>query len=177
MRLVILRHAKSARPAGLDDFDRPLCERGRQDAPLIGSWLRMHAIEPALILCSPARRTRETLELVLPSVDSRPEIRHDPALYLAETSVLMQTIRAAPPVSPLMLVGHNPGLHDLGTALLARRQGAESAVRLEEFERKLPTAGLAILDFRRNDWKGLHAGTGVLVEFIRPKSLGGGTGK
>ena len=171
MRLVILRHAKSARPPGIDDFDRPLCDRGKHDAPLIGSWMRARAIEPALVLCSPARRAKETLELILPLVNPQAEFRFDPELYLAEAAVLMQRLRAAPPVSPLMLVGHNPGLHDLGASLLARRQPAYATTRLAEYARKLPTAALVILDFKSREWRNLRAGSAILTEFIRPKTL------
>jgi phosphohistidine phosphatase len=171
MRLLLFRHAKSARPPSVDDFDRPLCERGKYAAPLIGAWLREHGMRPELALCSPACRAKETLGLIVGFMNPRPEIQYDPALYLAETPVLLARIRAAAAVSPLMLVGHNPGLQDLGIALLARRQTGAAKKRMIELSRKFPTAGLAVLDFKCHDWKNLQSATGNLVDFVVPKSL------
>ena len=172
MRLLLLRHGKSARPAEVDDFDRPLCDRGRRDAPAIGTWMQAHGIQPELVLCSPARRARETLELMLPLIGN-PETRFDQALYLAGPSTLMRKIRSAPMLSPLMLVGHNPGLHELGLALIGQPDTGDPNSRQEEFTRKLPTSGLAVLDFARTTWRNVRAGSGVLTEFIRPKILTG----
>lgn len=172
MRLLIFRHAKSARPPSVDDFDRPLCERGKRAASLIGSWLRLKGagVVPALVLCSPAARARETLALIETFMKPRPDIRYDPALYLAEAPLLLEQIRAAPRLSPLMLVGHNPGLQELGIALLARQRGGAKK-RLAEFSRKFPTAGLAVLDFSCDEWHELQPASGSLVEFLRPKNL------
>ena len=170
MRLLILRHARSGHPPSIDDFDRPLCDMGRRTAPLVGSWLRDHGLNPALVLCSPSRRTRETLALTLRAMKPRPHIRYHRELYLAELSVLLQTIRGSPPVSPLMLVGHNPGLQELGINLLTRQKGTARA-RAAEFSRNFPPAGLAVLDFSRGDWQGLRSGSGNLTGFLHPKSL------
>ena len=168
MRLLILRHAKSARPPATDDFDRPLCDQGKAAAPLIGRWISSHGNEPALVLCSSARRSRETLDLVLPPFRGPPEIRYQPALYLAESPVLLQIVQAAPPVSPLLLVGHNPGLQKFGLALLARRQSGTARKRAGELAQKFPTAGLAVIDFRIDRWRALKPGSGILIGFIRP---------
>jgi phosphohistidine phosphatase len=171
MRLLILRHAKSARPPTTDDFDRPLCDEGKAAAPLIGAWLSAHAIEPALILCSSARRSKDTLALVLPHFHGDPEIRYEPGLYLAGVPALLQTVRAAPRVSPLMLVGHNPGLQEFGLAVLARYPPGEARKRADELERKFPTAALAMIDFPIDAWQSLKPASGILAEFVRPKSL------
>ncbi len=171
VRLLLLRHAKSAHPPGVDDIDRPLCDRGRMSAAMVGNWLVNHAIEPALVLCSTARRCSDTLGLILPLFRTRPELRYRPDLYLAESATLLEAIRSEPVGSPLMLVGHNPGLHELGLAMLSRDQPAAAAERAVEFGRKFPTAALAAIEFRPNSWRSVKAASGILVEFVRPKSL------
>jgi phosphohistidine phosphatase len=170
MRLLILRHAKSGHPPCVEDFDRPLCKKGRCGAFVIGSWLRARAIRPALVLCSPSQRARETLALTLRLVRPRPEIRYDAELYLAELPLLLQRIRSAPPVSPLMLVGHNPGLHELALSLLATRQTGEARTNATELSRSFPPAGLAILDFGYRKWAGVRPGSGSMAAYVHPKS-------
>ena len=172
MRLLILRHAKSARPPATDDFARPLCDEGEAAAPAIGAWISAHGYEPALVLCSSARRSKDTLALVLPKFTSKPEIHYQRALYLAASPALLQNVRSAPSLSPLMLVGHNPGLQELGEMLLSRRQPGKKAVkRADEFARKFPTAALLVIDFPIDVWFALQPGSGILAEFVRPKAL------
>lgn len=171
MQLLILRHAKSGHPASVDDFDRPLCDEGNAAAPVIGSWICEHGLEPAAVLCSPALRTRETLDLVLPFFHPAPRIEYDRGLYLSGTPALLTRIRKAPALSPLMVVGHNPGLHELALALLARLQRGEGKNRAEELARKFPPAGLAVLEFGYRSWAGLKPATAQLAYFVRPKSL------
>jgi len=171
MQLLIFRHAKSGHPASVDDFDRPLCDEGNAAAPLIGSWIREHSLEPAAVLCSPAVRTKETLSCVLPFFCTAPKIEYDRSLYLSEVPALLTKIRTAPALSPLMIVGHNPGLHEMAVALLARQQRGEAKIRAEELARKLPPGGLAVLEFKNVDWAGLKPATAQLAYFVRPKAL------
>jgi len=171
MQLLIFRHAKSGHPASVDDFDRPLCDEGNAAAPLIGSWIREHGLDPAAVLCSSARRTKETLALVLPYFHTTPKIEYDRALYLSEAPALLAKVRTAPALSPLMIVGHNPGLHEMALALLARQQRGEAKILAEELARKFPPAGLAVLEFRQRDWTGLKPATAQLAYFVRPKAL------
>ena len=171
MQLMIFRHAKSGHPASVDDFDRPLCDEGNAVAPVIGSWIREHRLEPAEVLCSSALRTKETLARVIPFFHMSPKIEYDRGLYLSEVSALLTKIRKAPALSPLMIVGHNPGLHEMAVALLARQQRGEAKIRAEELARKFPPAGLAVLEFKNTDWAGLKPGTAQLAYFVRPKAL------
>ena len=171
MRLLILRHAKSARPSGTDDFDRPLCDQGKAAAPLIGRWISSRGDEPALVLCSSATRSRDTLALVLPQFRREPEIRYQPGLYLAEMPALLQIVQAAPPLSPLLLVGHNPGLQEFGLALLTRCQSGRAGKRADDFARKFPAAALVVIDFPIDSWQSLKPGSGIFAEFVRPKAL------
>ena len=170
-RLFLLRHAKSAWPEGVADRDRPLARRGREAAPLIGRHMREAGYQPALALVSPATRTRETFALV----DAELHIAvHDftKAIYEASAEALVALIRAAPSsVEALMLVGHNPGMADLGLLLSNRKKSDVDA--MQRLGMKYPTAGLAVFDYDAPSWDTIGAEAAVLVEFVTPRMLGG----
>ena len=110
--------------ADCDDFDRTLMLSGMQDAAAMARYLRKNDYRPDLILCSPSARTTQTAELVLRELDS--EIDYRDTLYLAEPGKILAAVRGAPaPVSHLMVVGHNPGLEDIGRAAGARAGAAQ----------------------------------------------------
>ena len=143
----------------------------------MGAWMQAKGYEPKLVLCSTAERTRETLDLVLPGLARRPQIRYDRSLYLAEWPALLAEIRAvADETSPLMVVGHNPGLEQLAIALALQAQSAAERGRLEKLAQKFPTAALAVLNFEIADWSGLKPGLGRLIDYVRPKDLDGENG-
>ena len=136
--------------------------------------MRKKGYEPALVLCSTAMRTQETLTLLLPHFAAAPKIRYDRALYLAEWPVLLAEIRDAPAdASPLLIVGHNPGLEQLAIALALKPQSAAERARGEKLVQKFPTAALAVLDFDVPDWSQIKPGSGRLVDYFRPKDLRG----
>lgn len=113
-KLVLVRHAKAARPDDVDDIDRPLSARGRRDAPEVGRWLREHAAAIELVLCSPAVRTRRTWQLAAPEVPAEPNVKHDDRVYAASARALLAVVHEIPPaVMTAAVVGHNPGLEDL----------------------------------------------------------------
>ena len=90
LTLTLLRHAKSSwNDQTLDDFARPLSGRGEADAPRIGAYMRKHAIAPDLVLCSTARRTRGTLDLVLGDLGASPQVLTEDDLYLASAARLL----------------------------------------------------------------------------------------
>ena len=172
MRLLILRHAKSDWSGKSGDHERPLSSRGRKAAPLIGSYMRAQGYEPALVLCSTAERARQTLELVLPALATEPESRFERALYLAEWPRLLAEVHDAPAkAAPLLLVGHNPGLEQLAIALSLQPQDDTERARAQKLALKFPTAALAVLDFEISEWREARAGTGRLVDFVRPRDL------
>lgn len=169
LTLVILRHAKSSwdDPAE-DDFDRPLNARGRKAAPEAGEVLRKLKIAPDLVLCSPAKRTRETLNLALPEIGSgkKPEIAFDERLYLATAATLLETLRdAGGAAATVVLIGHNPGLHSLAIALA----GTGEQEALADLSQKFPTAAVAVLTFGSEKWSKVTAGSGRLALFWTPK--------
>ena len=134
--LILLRHAH-AEPgaAGQADFDRPLSSQGLAEAEAAGRWLADQGLVPDRVLCSPARRTRETLEAVL-AVAGYAEQRLEPAIYDATPGALFGVLQAHGEVERLLLVGHNPGMERL-VALLHSGQSGDY--------RGMPTAAVAVL--------------------------------
>lgn len=162
--LYLLRHAKSDwdDPA-LADFDRPLAARGRKAAKRIGRALAGLDAPPALILCSPARRARETLDRVLPLLSPEPAVDLRPELYLGGWGVLLAVIGTLPDaVDRAMVVAHNPDMHDLA----GRLSGHAEALR-----DGYPTGALAVLDFACSGWDRVGPGAGRLREFLKPRDL------
>jgi phosphohistidine phosphatase len=138
----------------------------------MGGYMRVKHYEPALVLCSTAERTRETLELVLPALSRRPKIRYERALYLAEWPRLLDEIRGAPEsASPLMLVGHNPGLEQLAIALALNIESPTERARLQRLAEKFPAGALAVLDFEIENWGNVKPGTGRLADYMCPRDL------
>jgi len=169
LTLSLLRHAKSSwADPGLDDFDRPLSERGENAAPRMGAYMAKHGIVPELILSSPSARTRQTLDLVLPHLPAPPKVLYEQALYLAPASVLLKRIRKVEAkVRHAMVVGHDPGMHALAVDLAATGKPEE----LEALEMKFPTAGLAVVVFDARDWSKVKPRAGRLQLFMTPKRL------
>lgn len=169
LSLALLRHAKSSWDASdIDDFDRPLNDRGRNAAPLMGAALKELNFNPDLILCSSAKRTRETLALIEPSIKRAP-VAFDDQLYLTSQETLYSRLKEVPiGVNRVLMIGHNPGMH--GLALFLTGTGdAKSISRLED---KFPTAALAVFSFEQAVWRDLLPATGRLEAFITPRDRG-----
>jgi phosphohistidine phosphatase len=158
--LYLLRHAKSSwdDPA-LSDHDRPLAPRGRKAAKRMGDHLRERRIEPDLVLSSPARRTRETVErLRLPP---RVPVQYEESLYAAGAEVLLARVRAlGDDVSAVLLVAHNPGLQALAIGLVDD-EGAP-------FAENLPTGALVALAVD-GPWSALERAR--LAVYVTPREL------
>jgi phosphohistidine phosphatase SixA len=134
--LILLRHAH-AEPAGpgQDDLDRPLSREGQAEAEAAGRWLKQHGYLPDRIVCSPARRTRETLEQVL-QVLGYIEQRQDGRIYEATSGTLMQVADEHRELGRVLLVGHNPGFEQLAALLSSGQSG--------DF-RGMPAGAIAVL--------------------------------
>jgi phosphohistidine phosphatase len=174
-RLIFLRHAKAAGAApNLDDRDRLLAPRGRADAIRMGQFLREEDCVPGHVLCSPAARTRQTLELVVPQLGSTPVVQMQEELYLARWMSIINHVRQVKsPAAALMVVGHNPGLEDCAKKL-ARPPGDSQARKLHEaLQAQYPTGAVAVFDFETAAWSGIERGEGELVRFVCPKDLRG----
>lgn len=176
-RLMLLRHAKTEHdaPSGQDQ-DRRLDDRGRLDAAAVGSWIGRHLPVPEVVLVSTAVRAQQTWEIVRQAMQDatrtvapQPQVESLGDLYGAEPAQLLQIIRMAEATDPrqLMMVGHNPGMHELALALA----GSGDAAAKKALEDNLPTTGLAILDFAIEDWNEVAFRRGTLVRFTSPKLL------
>ncbi|MEU4566023.1 histidine phosphatase family protein [Micromonospora sp. NPDC023956] len=123
--LVLLRHGKAERPDGIADRERALTERGHADAAAAGAWVARHGFRPDVVVCSPARRTRQTWQAAASGMagvstgdGATPQVRYESAVYLADTADLLDLLRAtAPDADTILLVGHNPGISLVSIAL------------------------------------------------------------
>ncbi|MBV8889904.1 MAG: histidine phosphatase family protein [Alphaproteobacteria bacterium] len=170
--LHLLRHAKAGSGEEVEDRERPLSRRGREAARRVGHDLQA-AIGPLdLVLCSTARRTRETLELALAGWAPRPRMLIEDALYLAGPAALVRRLEAiAEEDHRVLLIGHNPGLHELALALAAPDAGHYAAL----LSGKFPTGARA--SFRiASPWSGIARDRHPLLDYATPKSLGGDEG-
>jgi phosphohistidine phosphatase len=172
-RLMLLRHAKTENdaPSGRDQ-DRRLDDRGRADAAEIGAWIGRHPPFPDSVLVSPAIRAHQTWEIAWEAMKGtapHPRVELLPELYGADPALLLQTVRMASATDPqqLMIVGHNPGMHEMALALAG---GGDARAR-KALADNLPTSGLAIFDFAVNDWADVGFRRGQLVLFVSPKML------
>jgi phosphohistidine phosphatase len=170
LRLMLLRHAKSswAEP-GMDDQDRPLNARGLAAAPLIGAYMRKHEMEPTLVLCSPARRARETWALVAAELKAPPTAVFDDAIYdFGDGGRLMHSLKTRAAGAPaVLIVGHNPAIENLASRLIGHG-GEKPRKRLAS---KYPTGALAVIDFGATSWHEIEDGSGTLTMFIRPRDV------
>ncbi|MFI4995455.1 MAG: SixA phosphatase family protein [Hyphomicrobiales bacterium] len=168
-RLILLRHAKSARPAGISDHERPLARRGLDDARAMGFYLKQEMLLPDLVLVSTASRTRQTWDIVIQGFGDVPRVRFEARLYDASAARLATVLAETPDsVDALLLIGHNPGVADLALRLV----GHGDRYALARMRAKFPTCGLAVLDLPGGDWRSLAAGSARLDRFVTPKSLG-----
>jgi len=168
-RLHLLRHAKSSWKDDVEDRDRPLTRRGRDNARMLARHLPA-AIGPLdLVLCSSAQRTRETLDLVLAEIRIRPKSAIEDELYLADRAELIDRLRRLPEKDDnVLVIGHNPGLHELALALAA--PGSPRFAMLADG--KFPTAALASFQVA-GLWSTLDRDRHELVDYITPASLEG----
>jgi phosphohistidine phosphatase len=167
-RLLLLRHAKTEpAEAGERDRDRKLTARGRADAKAIGAYVVRHRLLPDLVLTSPAVRAEETLTGVAAEFAKPPRVAREERIYNASPDTLIRLIRETRDAKTLLVVGHNPGLHDLALALIASGD-TETRERLAE---KLPTSGLVVVDFAFDDWSRLQVNSGRLERFVSPRSI------
>jgi phosphohistidine phosphatase len=182
-KLVLLRHAKSAWP-DLPDHERPLAGRGRRDAPVMGRWLRTAGHVPDQVLCSTARRTRETWQLAQPGLGAAPPVIFEDRVYEASAAQLLDLARhALPAATTLLIVGHAPGIPELAltlaqTATPADDDAGNSAVpqaALDRMRAKFPTAAVAVLELT-GPWARLGPGTARLTGFVTPRDVGAPAG-
>ncbi len=171
-RLTLMRHAKSDwADRSLSDSARPLNNRGRAAAPLIGAFMHENDLTPDLVLCSSSQRTRETLDLLLPHFKPAPETSISERLYLASPAEILGQIQAADDArTHILMIGHNPGTHMLAQELIDPKRSDNAAVA--QLAGKFPTAALAHFEFDLSAWRQVDRRRGALVYFKTPKMLG-----
>lgn len=168
--LHLLRHAKSSSKEDVDDHERPLNRRGRETARRIGRHLPALLGALDLVLCSSARRTRETLELALAALSPQPRCLIEEELYLADRERLLKRLRRLDARDAnVLLVGHNPGVHELAVALADRNSPDFAALA----SGKYPTAAYARFAVP-TDWSVLGYSRHQLITYLTPESLVGG---
>jgi phosphohistidine phosphatase len=164
-RLVLLRHAKSEWP-DVADHERPLAKRGRRDAPLVGRWLGTSGYVPDAVVCSTARRARETWELASTGLaavapGAAPVVRYEPRVYEATVLGLLMLVREFDAEwRTAAIVGHNPGLAELTVGLAS----PDSAPH------EFPTAAVAVLGLP-GPWTEAAPGEARLLAFTFPAEL------
>ncbi len=155
-----MRHAKSSwNDSSLSDFERPLNERGLKAAPLMGETMKEKGFLPEIIVSSPAKRARETAELVKSSAQIPAKIEFDERIYEARVSTLLQVVSGlSDEKDSAIIFGHNPGFEGLVGVLTGNFQ-------------PMPTAALAVIELEIESWSEVLPECGSLREFLRPKEL------
>ena len=152
----------------LEDFDRPLNKRGRAAAKAMGRYLTEAGIQPSQVLCSSARRTRETLERLQEALETPVPVRFEKGLYLADAPSLLRRVkRLNDSLASVMLVGHNPGLERFALMLV----NEEDEPLHRQLAAKFPTGGLAVLESGVERWAELQPACARLTAFVRAREL------
>ena len=171
-RLMLLRHAKTERAEpGQRDRDRKLIKRGRADAPTLGAYMAHHALIPDLALVSPAARARETWDLVAEAFDRPPRQEIDDRIYNASPHKLLDVAAESRKAKKLLIVGHNPSLHEFALQLIA----SGDVEAREQLRDKLPTSGLVVMDLPIGDWAELRPHSARLERFVTPRLIAAAT--
>jgi phosphohistidine phosphatase len=158
--LILVRHAKSSwKDHDLKDFDRPLNERGKRDAPFMGALIKEKGILPDVLISSPAKRAITTAGLFAKKLSiAKNEIIENEKIYEASAGELIDIINAIDDTkSSAMIFGHNPGLTMVANYLSDKRID------------NIPTCGMVVITFEENSWKSIQIGSGKLIEFEYPK--------
>lgn len=157
-RLLIFRHAKSSwTDPNLSDFERPLNERGLRTAPFMGKLIVERGLSPAAIVSSPAKRARQTAELVVNEIGVETNLSFDDRIYEASPNALRIVVsETISDLTSVMIVGHNPGIEGFIRHLTGKIES-------------MPTAALAVIDLNIESWKEINHDTGSLITIIRPK--------
>jgi phosphohistidine phosphatase len=167
-RLFLLRHAKAAWPGpGTQDFDRPLTADGIREAEAMAGLMAAAGHVPKSVLCSPARRCRETWAAMADAFDPCP-VEYLDELYRADPAGYLETVRLYGNGDGLLVVGHNPMTEELAMALTTERWGSAPAPLAGGF----PTCGLAVISLT-TPLAELRPGKGRLEAFLTPRALAG----
>lgn len=163
LTLILMRHAKSDWDAGLDDFERPLNQRGRDAAPAIANWLVDHGHRPDVVLVSGARRTVETWERMASAMPETVTVQSVPALYHSGPATILSVLHRQSAPS-LMLIAHNPGIAAFAYQIV---DAPPDHPKFSQY----PTAATTVIGFDKDDWRDVTWGTGTVLDFTVPRDL------
>lgn len=167
-RLLLLRHAKAAPSTGVEDYERALTERGREDARRMGDLIAARGLVPDLVIYSSAERTRETAEIVAANWPRKVKSVAEDGFYEASRQFILTKLRGAPDRAEVaMIVGHNPSIGELAVQLTGFGVREERSQMAGAF----PTCGLAVLDFPVSHWANVAPHAARLVRFVTPADL------
>ena len=167
--LYLMRHGKSAwNDADDGDHERPLAPRGCKAAAAVGRYLAKAEARPQLVLCSDAKRTSDTLDLVLEHLDAKPTVEREGGLYLCGPRVLLERIKDAPDdADSLLVLAHNPDLHAVSLALAGHGDDDHHVA----LKMKFPTAACAVFQIDTARWRDIDTEHARLLDFIIPRKL------
>jgi phosphohistidine phosphatase len=167
-RLFLIRHAKAKPTVGRDDYARKLTKRGRADAKRVAKALAARHFLPDVLIHSGATRAKETAEIFAAKWRSKVELEEDVRLYDASVTTLLDRTRALADAHKCVgLVGHNPGLGELATALT----GSGTEPELHRLAAKYPTSAVAVLDFSIKRWEEVERNAAMLALYLTPAEL------
>jgi phosphohistidine phosphatase len=170
-RLFLIRHAKAEPSVGRDDYERRLTDRGRADARRVAAALVARKMLPEVLVHSGAARAKETAEIFAGGWGGKVELEEDAGLYDASLATLLDHTRAlADTHKRVGLVGHNPGLGDLATALT----GSGDEQEMRRLAAKYPTCAAAALDFSVRRWEDVERNSAILALYLTPSQLEAG---
>jgi phosphohistidine phosphatase len=173
-QLILLRHAKSAWPDDVPDHERPLAPRGRRDAPAAGLWLRKSGYVPDRVLCSTAKRARETWQFAEETLSAHPQTVFEDRVYEASVMELLDLARqTSVDVHNLLIVGHDPAIRGLTLELVSKPPSGAETEAFARVQVKYPTAAIAVLSFSGN-WPKLGPGQARLARFVVPDDFHAG---
>ena len=161
--LYIIRHAKSSWDASnVDDFERPLNDRGKRDAPRMGKRLKEKEIHPELLLSSPAKRALSTAKKIAKVLNyAKDDIKTERNLYHADEETILSIIQGMKDKhNSVMIFSHNPGLTDFVNSLMTGEIDIDN----------IPTCGVVAFQLDVSSWKDVTWGSGKLLFFDYPKS-------
>jgi phosphohistidine phosphatase len=160
-RLLLVRHAEALAHAPQGDLERPLTDQGRADAARMGTYCHATGLVPELALVSPARRARDTLDIMLGELSQKPACEVEDLLYSADADELRDLLeQISPSVETLLIAGHNPGLAEFARFLVDGGQSGQAPLR------HFPAPCLALIHFSCGNWVDAGAGGGRLDRFM-----------
>ncbi|HYD32600.1 MAG TPA: histidine phosphatase family protein [Azospirillaceae bacterium] len=169
--LYLMRHGKSAwdNPE-LADHERPLAPRGVRAATRVARHLKRRGVRPDLIVCSTARRAADTADRVADELEVGVPVERERGLYLCGAPALVQRLRDLPDSAGMvLLVGHNPDLHDAALALVDESPLAANPTDFRALSAKFPTAACVALEFSVDRWRDIAPHAARLLEYIQPR--------